>query len=72
MEDMVTLRGNTHPLARPEYDQGAALPAWFQLGSIEITPLFSNIFLLLAPNCMCFQQHSSFVPEFSTAVPCFQ
>ena len=24
MEKMVTLRGNTHPLARPEYDQGAA------------------------------------------------
>jgi hypothetical protein len=30
MENLVTLRGNTHPLARPEYDQGAAadsLPA---------------------------------------------
>jgi len=24
MENLVTLRGNTHPLARPEYDQGAA------------------------------------------------
>jgi hypothetical protein len=24
LEDLVTLRGNTHPLARPEYDQGAA------------------------------------------------
>jgi subtilase family serine protease len=24
MEKLVTLRGNTHPLARPEYDQGAA------------------------------------------------
>jgi hypothetical protein len=30
LENLVTLRGNTHPLARPEYDQGAApdsLPA---------------------------------------------
>ena len=24
MENLVTLQGNTHPLARPEYDQGAA------------------------------------------------
>jgi hypothetical protein len=24
LENLVTLRGNTHPLARPEYDQGAA------------------------------------------------
>ena len=24
MENLVTLRGNTHPLARPEYDLGAA------------------------------------------------
>jgi hypothetical protein len=24
LEDLVTLQGNTHPLARPEYDQGAA------------------------------------------------
>ena len=24
MENLVTLRGNTHPLARPEFDQGAA------------------------------------------------
>ena len=23
-EDLVTLRGHTHPLARPEYDRGAA------------------------------------------------
>ena|SRR5208337_2174632 len=47
----------------------SAPPAGYSLP--HINPFFSIIFLLSAPNYLCFQVHSRFAPEFSTATPCF-
>ena len=48
------------------------LPAWFRLESIGLSPLSSCTFPLSTSNYMCFQQHSRFASDFSTAVLCFQ
>jgi len=49
----------------------AALPH-LRPTTYHLPPLFSTTFLDIAGNYVCFQQHSRFASEFSTAVLCFQ